>query len=82
MTAFNYRAVDASGRILNGQLAAANEAELDTRLLQIGLQLVTCNPLSKRQIEQYGVAEFVNRCKERVFHFAEVISEQIRERTA
>ena len=54
MTAFTYRAVDASGNILSGELAANSEAELDTRLLQIGLQLVTCNALSKRQIAAVG----------------------------
>jgi type IV pilus assembly protein PilC len=66
VTAFNYRAVDASGRILNGQLAASNEAELDLRLLQIGLQLVTCNPLNKRQIGAAGRKvdrrELINFC--------------------
>ena len=66
MTAFNYRAVDASGRILNGELAANSEAELDTRLLQIGLQLVTCNALSKRQIGAAGKKvdrrELINFC--------------------
>ena len=35
MNAFAYRAVDASGRLLRGELAAASEAELDSRLLQI-----------------------------------------------
>lgn len=49
MSAFAYRAVDGSGRLLRGQLAAASEAELDSRLLQIGLQLVTCRPLTRRQ---------------------------------
>jgi type IV pilus assembly protein PilC len=66
VTAFNYRAVDASGRILNGELAANSEAELDGRLLQIGLQLVTCNPLSKRQISAAGKKvdrrELINFC--------------------
>jgi type IV pilus assembly protein PilC len=66
VTDFNYRAVDASGRILNGELAANSEAELDSRLLQIGLQLVTCNPLSKRQISAAGKKvdrrELINFC--------------------
>lgn len=66
MTAFNYRAVDASGRILDGELAANNERELDTRLLQIGLQLVTCRALSKRQIGVAGKKvdrrELINFC--------------------
>src|SRR5947208_8043685 len=33
---------------------------------------------SKREIEEYGLAEFAARCKERVAHFAEVITEQSR----
>ena len=31
---------------------------------------------SKREIEEYGLAEFAERCKERVARFAEVITEQ------
>jgi isoleucyl-tRNA synthetase len=31
---------------------------------------------SKRDIEQYGIAEFVQRCKERVLKFARIITEQ------
>jgi isoleucyl-tRNA synthetase len=31
---------------------------------------------SKRQIEEYGVAEFVEQCKQRVYHYADVISRQ------
>jgi type IV pilus assembly protein PilC len=49
MSAFAYRAVDGSGRLLRGELAAASEAELDSRLLQIGLQLINCRPLTRRQ---------------------------------
>ena len=33
---------------------------------------------SKRDIEEYGLAEFADRCKERVAHFSEVITEQSR----
>ena len=33
---------------------------------------------SKRDIEELGLAEFAKRCKERVAHFAEVITEQSR----
>ena len=33
---------------------------------------------SKREIEEYGLAEFAERCKERVARFAEVITEQSR----
>ncbi|HSI98246.1 MAG TPA: class I tRNA ligase family protein, partial [Gaiellaceae bacterium] len=33
---------------------------------------------SKREIEEYGLAEFAERCKERVAQFSEVITEQSR----
>ena len=33
---------------------------------------------SKRDIEEYGLAEFAARCRERVAHYAEVITEQSR----
>ena len=59
MSAFTYRAVDGSGRLMRGELAAASEAELDSRLLQIGLQLVTCRPLSNRR--QHAAGTNVNR---------------------
>ena len=59
MSAFAYRAVDGSGRLMRGELAAASETELDSRLLQIGLQLVTCRPLSKRR--QHAAGTNVNR---------------------
>ncbi len=59
MSGFAYRAVDGSGRLLRGELAAASEAELDSRLLQIGLQLITCRPLSRHQ--QGAARTSVNR---------------------
>ncbi len=66
MSAFTYRAVDGSGRLLRGELAAASEADLDSRLLQIGLQLVTCRPLSKRREKTGGTRidrrELINFC--------------------
>jgi isoleucyl-tRNA synthetase len=33
---------------------------------------------SKREIEEYGLAEFAARCRERVAHFSEVLTEQSR----
>src|SRR2546423_13218008 len=33
---------------------------------------------SKREIEEYGIAEFAERCKERVAKYAEIITEQCR----
>jgi type IV pilus assembly protein PilC len=50
VSAWHYRAVDGSGRVLRGVLAAGNEAELDQRLLQIGLQLINfCFHLGQAQ---------------------------------
>lgn len=43
MQNFTYKAVDEHGRMLRGELVAGNESDLDSRLVQIGLQLVTCN---------------------------------------
>ena len=66
MSAFAYRAVDGTGRLLRGELAAASEAELDSRLLQIGLQLVTCHRLTRRQQgaarARVGRRELINFC--------------------
>lgn len=42
MQNFNYKAVDEHGRMLRGELVAGNESDLDSRLVQIGLQLVSC----------------------------------------
>src|SRR5256714_1227888 len=33
---------------------------------------------SKREIEEYGLAEFARRCRERVAHYSEVLTEQFR----
>lgn len=66
MSSYAYRAVDDSGRLLRGELAASSEAELDSRLMQIGLQLITCRPLSKRQLKAGGTPidrrELINFC--------------------
>ncbi len=43
MPNFTYKAVDEQGRMLRGELVAGNEADLDSRLVHIGLQLVACN---------------------------------------
>ncbi len=59
MSTFAYRAVDGSGRLLRGELAATSETELDSRLLQIGLQLINCRPLTRRQ--QVAARTGVNR---------------------
>lgn len=66
MNGFTYRAVDPQGRIVRGELAAASEAELDGRLLQIGLQLITCRPARRGRHLQAGARvsrrELINFC--------------------
>ena len=51
---------------MRGELAAASEMELDGRLLQIGLQLITCKPQSRRRGRAGGVRvarrELINFC--------------------
>ena len=64
MSAFTYRAVATTGAVVRGELSAATEAELDSRLTQIGLQLVTCKPVrrgtgSRRRISR---RELINFC--------------------
>ncbi len=41
MPSFNYNAVDKSGRLAMGQIDASNEADLETRLGHMGLDLIT-----------------------------------------
>ena len=66
MSSFAYRAVDPSGRVVRGQLAAVTEVDLDSRLLQIGLQLITCRKVGARRGHQAGVKvsrrELINFC--------------------
>jgi type IV pilus assembly protein PilC len=66
VSAFAYRAVDPGGRIVRGQLAAVTEGELDSRLLQIGLQLITCRKVTPRRGRQAGAKvsrrELINFC--------------------
>lgn len=66
MSAWTYRAVDPAGHIVRGELAAASEAELDGRLLQIGLQLVTAKPVRRGRRHASGARpgrrELINFC--------------------
>lgn len=43
MVAYNYRAVDASGSIVIGNLEASNESALDVQLRQSGVEMLRCN---------------------------------------
>jgi len=45
MPAFEYKAIDKSGRSARGRLDAANEVDLELRLRKMGLDLITLRPL-------------------------------------
>ena len=45
MPAFQYKAVDRTGRSARGKLDAANEVDLELRLKKMGLDLITTRPL-------------------------------------
>ncbi len=66
MNAFAYRAVDPHGRVIRGELAALSEAELDGRLLQIGLQLINCRRVRQGRGRvggaKAGRRELINFC--------------------
>jgi type IV pilus assembly protein PilC len=64
MSTYAYRAVDGTGRVLNGQLGAASENDLDSRLLQIGLQLISCKELRGARKSGGAVSrkELINLC--------------------
>ena len=47
MVTFNYRAADQYGRPVNGQMDAINEVDLEIRLEQVGLSLITLKPAKK-----------------------------------
>lgn len=44
MANYRYKAMNEDGRFTRGELIAASEWELDARLAQLGLELVTCRP--------------------------------------
>jgi type IV pilus assembly protein PilC len=47
MASFSYRAVDATGRMLNGSADAANPTDLEMRLRRLGLDLITFESIKK-----------------------------------
>ncbi len=47
MATFNYRAADQYGHPVNGQMDAINEIDLEIRLEQVGLSLITLKPSKK-----------------------------------
>ena len=58
MPAFNYRAVDPSGAIIEGNLEAANERALETQLKQSNIELLRC---SERRPGGFGSKRSVKR---------------------
>ncbi len=51
VAAFAYKAIDARGRTRRGRLEAANVADLEVRLVRLGLDLVTCRVRGARAAE-------------------------------
>ena len=49
LTPMRYRAMDAQGRIRRGRMEAANELDLEARLLRLHLDLVACSPAPRRR---------------------------------
>lgn len=47
MATFNYRAADQFGRLVSGQMDAINEVDLEIRLEQVGLSLITLKSAKK-----------------------------------
>jgi len=65
MANFNYKAMNEEGRLVRGELIATNEWDLDVRLTQLGLELVTCKP--NHQASLFGTRktnrrELINFC--------------------
>ncbi len=65
MTLFLYKAVDAEGKVVRGQLDAANDADLDLRLERLGLELIDVReqsaeafPLIKRKVKRQDLITF------------------------
>ena len=48
MPAFEYKAVDKTGRPVRGGLEAVNEADLELRLRRMGLDLMTCKAVDRK----------------------------------
>ena len=60
MTAFQYKAVDESGRTTRGVLDAADELDLDARLRGMNLDLISCRP-ARSAIPGFGRARVTRR---------------------
>lgn len=60
MTQFQYRAIDARGKLVNGTLDAANEADLELRLGRMGLDLLRSKEVV-RPIPRFGTRAIKRR---------------------
>lgn len=49
MYTFNYRAVNENGRTMKGELMAGNELDLESRLKELGLDLIDCREAKTRR---------------------------------
>lgn len=48
MTAFEYKAINDNGKIVLGRIDAANDADLETRLARMGLEMIRCKPATTK----------------------------------
>ncbi|MCA1804649.1 MAG: type II secretion system F family protein [Xanthomonadaceae bacterium] len=48
MSAFEYKAINDDGKIVFGRIDAANDSDLETRLMRMGLEMIRCKPASRR----------------------------------
>ena len=56
MAAFEYKAINDTGKIVLGRIDAANDSDLEVRLARMGLEMIRCRPAPNR-------AYFVGRSK-------------------
>ena len=48
MTAFEYKAINDAGKVVQGRIDAANDADLETRLARMGLEMIRCRLAKKK----------------------------------
>ena len=58
MPTFSYRAIDATGGVVQGSLDANNERALETQLRQSGIELLRC---AERGVGRFGAAQRIKR---------------------
>ncbi len=66
MSLFEYKAVDAQGRMVLGRIEASNDADLEMRLNNMGLDMIRCRPARLRSLRfgsgRVGRQELINFC--------------------